>query len=557
MSIKTKLLTYAVALVGISVLLISLLMINMKVIQSSNSDVMPKIMALEEVNVQYIKLEKSINDYMSAISVKQPNSVMESVQAEAVQAYEIMEEQLNVLQPLIKTAVEKEQYASFIKKHALLKEQLEASIVTQNAMELRTGLARFQGALNDVYMLQLYAATEYDVMQQNLQDRIAKAIWIAIVGVISLIVLGVFFAWLMTRQITKPLHALALNAERIAAGELTVQPLSYKGKDEIGALNKSFTKMAIQLKELLTSISVASNHLDDLADILLDENKQLKEVSEHVTQSTNHLSIGSHEVAKSMNDAMELVQKMDEHFTTYVKTSMESVEQSEQASLAIEASQQTVMKQQQLIEKNSVTTASIYEVSERFIQQTAQIETMAKVVASIADQTNLLALNASIEAARAGEHGKGFAVVAEEVRKLAEQSNASTKEIFTIVSQIKDGIEEMTQSVRQGVNIANEQQASIQATTDAFDLIGQQVMMIMQGMQAVAHNMESSQLVGRDVLAHISTISHIVEETAMSSEEISQSTEQQRQAIDTVVHNVASLQQLTDDLHETVKQFKM
>lgn len=73
-----------------------------------------------------------------------------------------------------------------------------------------------------------------------------------------------------------------------------------------------------------------------------------------------------------------------------------------------------------------------------------------EIIDSIADQTNLLSLNASIESARAGDAGLGFSVVANEISKLADKSNQSTKDIRNLVKSTNSDIGSGKENIKEG-----------------------------------------------------------------------------------------------------------
>jgi methyl-accepting chemotaxis protein len=73
-------------------------------------------------------------------------------------------------------------------------------------------------------------------------------------------------------------------------------------------------------------------------------------------------------------------------------------------------------------------------------KKSQEVGAVLDIVSELAEQTNILAINATIEAAGAGESGKRFAVVADEIRKLADRVGGSTKEVRTLIDDVRSAV---------------------------------------------------------------------------------------------------------------------
>lgn len=93
------------------------------------------------------------------------------------------------------------------------------------------------------------------------------------------------------------------------------------------------------------------------------------------------------------------------------------------------------------------------------------------VLQKIAAQTKLLSLNAAIEAARAGEYGLGFGVVASEVRKLADNSSTSSKEVEELINRVTHEIQELVNETKTSVKETSKGMKEVEKTRESFQQI--------------------------------------------------------------------------------------
>jgi methyl-accepting chemotaxis protein len=256
--------------------------------------------------------------------------------------------------------------------------------------------------------------------------------------------IGIFVAVFLSRGISGATQSVLLQAEAIAAGDLTGEDLEVRSHDELGDLTTAINKMSGNLRRMILDIT--------------ENSLQVASASEELSSSATLQAQGADtqkdqitQVATAMQEMSSTVQQVSENCARAAEASSRAAGTAREGGVVVE---QALTQMRTIAESVGRTTKQIGELG----RSSDQIGRIAGVIDDIADQTNLLALNAAIEAARAGEHGRGFAVVADEVRKLAERTTTATKEIAEMIKTIQDGtkgavkaMEAGSQQVQEGV----------------------------------------------------------------------------------------------------------
>ena len=295
-----------------------------------------------------------------------------------------------------------------------------------------------------------------------------------------------------------------------------------KRRSEEARASADITMMVILWGGLLGTLAVAAIGwfiCRSLSDQIGSAVGQVRSSSAELQAVANQQASGAKEQASAMTEISTTISELLTTSRQIAESAQRVAQNAEQTAVAARTGHGTVDMTHESISGIRRQVDQIVSHMLELGKKSQEVGAVLDIVSELAEQTNILAINATIEAAGAGEAGKRFAVVADEIRKLADRVGGSTKEVRTLIDDVRSAVNTTVMATETG--------------SKAVDVGSRQF---------------------GDVASAFKQISGLVATTTDAAREIELSTKQQSSAVEQVNVAIASVTQASVETETSAGQ---
>ena len=283
----------------------------------------------------------------------------------------------------------------------------------------------------------------------------------------------------------------------------------------------AFVLFISKLKNVMSMITLAQKNEHNMGAKLFEEAQNLVVATKETAATSQDSAAAVKEIVATMEDSNVL----SENISTKIKdVSTVANKTSSDVTDGVTQIEENVRQLHEIFDANQQTIEGIKTLSDKI----ESIWDIVTLINNVADQAKIIAFNAELEASTAGEAGKSFRIVANEIRRLSDGIIDGTREIKEKINEIQHSSDSLILASESGTEKINAGYENARGLGEKFESIKRSAEITAGSAKDISDIIQQQANASEQILVTLKEIAGGVENFTIATDNISAAAEEVR-----------------------------